>query len=266
MISAIARYLRFLDVERNASDLTIKSYREDLTSLVEYLERSFGRVPRPGELTPMDLRSYVAALRAAIDENAPRVLLTAGVSATSFQSLIVDGGICPYLSYASIHHYPWMFSHIGAIEDFVASLTLDKPLAIEEFPATTDDADRYRKLVEEGAVAGLAVWNASIGADDVSFQSDDSLYSYLVSQRAFAVDAILRNSRPRIGIRNLGFGHQIVWDALPGVNYEIQSSSNLTDWVSDGEHRRGDGVVVADVLATPRSQRQFFRLMLSEAK
>ncbi len=65
MISAIARYLRFLDVERNASDLTIKSYREDLTSLVEYLERSFGRVPRPGELTPMDLRSYVAALHEA---------------------------------------------------------------------------------------------------------------------------------------------------------------------------------------------------------
>lgn len=65
MNSAIARYLRFLDVERNASDLTIKSYREDLTSLVEYLEQSFGRVPRPGELTPMDLRSYVAALHEA---------------------------------------------------------------------------------------------------------------------------------------------------------------------------------------------------------
>jgi integrase/recombinase XerC len=65
MRSAIARYLRYLDVERNASELTIKSYREDLTALVEYLEASFGRVPRPGELTPGDLRSYVSAMHEA---------------------------------------------------------------------------------------------------------------------------------------------------------------------------------------------------------
>lgn len=65
MRSAIGRFLRYLDVERNASPLTIKSYREDLTALAEYLEASFGRLPRPGELTPVDLRSYVAALHEA---------------------------------------------------------------------------------------------------------------------------------------------------------------------------------------------------------
>ncbi len=62
MQSAIARFLRYLQVERNASDLTIKSYREDLTALVEYLLESFQRQVSPAEVTTLDLRGYVAAL------------------------------------------------------------------------------------------------------------------------------------------------------------------------------------------------------------
>jgi integrase/recombinase XerC len=65
MISAVPRFLRYLRVERNASDLTIKSYREDLEALVEYLEESHGACPAPGRLTTLDLRGYVAALHAA---------------------------------------------------------------------------------------------------------------------------------------------------------------------------------------------------------
>ncbi len=65
MRSAIARFLRYLQVERNASDLTIKSYREDLTALVEFLGGESGHVPRPSEITPLDLRQYVAALHDA---------------------------------------------------------------------------------------------------------------------------------------------------------------------------------------------------------
>jgi len=64
--TAIARFLRYLDVERNASALTIKSYREDLTALVEYLTECRGGIcPAPNELTVMDLRGYVAALHEA---------------------------------------------------------------------------------------------------------------------------------------------------------------------------------------------------------
>ena len=37
MQSAINRFLRYMLVERNAADLTIKSYREDLAGLLEYL-------------------------------------------------------------------------------------------------------------------------------------------------------------------------------------------------------------------------------------
>jgi integrase/recombinase XerC len=65
MQPAITRFLRYLLVERNASDLTIKSYREDLTALGEYLTESYGRPPRPSEISPLDLRGYVAALHEA---------------------------------------------------------------------------------------------------------------------------------------------------------------------------------------------------------
>jgi integrase/recombinase XerC len=64
--TAVARFLQFLAVERNASSYTVKSYREDLTTLTEYLAQSCGgRPPAPGEVTVFDLRGYVAALHEA---------------------------------------------------------------------------------------------------------------------------------------------------------------------------------------------------------
>lgn len=65
MHSAISQFLRFLSVERNAAELTQKSYREDLTSLADYLTQAYGRVPEPREITPLDLRGYVSALHEA---------------------------------------------------------------------------------------------------------------------------------------------------------------------------------------------------------
>ena len=65
MQTAISRFLRYMNVERNASDLTIKSYREDLTSLSEYLSDALGGNVRPAQITLLDLRGYVAALHEA---------------------------------------------------------------------------------------------------------------------------------------------------------------------------------------------------------
>lgn len=65
MHSAITQFLRFLSVERNAAALTIKSYREDLASLADYLNQAYGREPAPAEITPLDLRGYVSALHEA---------------------------------------------------------------------------------------------------------------------------------------------------------------------------------------------------------
>ncbi|NLX97768.1 MAG: tyrosine recombinase XerC [Rhodopirellula sp.] len=66
MQTAIGRFLKYLHVERNASELTVKSYREDLAALLEYLAESReGIAPRPSDVTPVELRGYVAALHEA---------------------------------------------------------------------------------------------------------------------------------------------------------------------------------------------------------
>ncbi len=65
MRRSIARFLTYLATERNASDLTIKAYREDLFGLVDWLEANHGGVPDPGSLTPQDLRAFQAALQQA---------------------------------------------------------------------------------------------------------------------------------------------------------------------------------------------------------
>ena len=65
MNNTIERFLRYLKVERNSSDLTIKSYREDLVILSEYLTEIEGQTPSVDRITPLDLRKYVAALHEA---------------------------------------------------------------------------------------------------------------------------------------------------------------------------------------------------------
>ena len=65
MHSEIAQFLRYLAVERNASELTIKSYREDLIDLAGYLIEQLGQAVAPRDVTPRDLRGYTAALHEA---------------------------------------------------------------------------------------------------------------------------------------------------------------------------------------------------------
>lgn len=65
MRTAIARFLQYLRVERAASELTLKSYREDLEALTEYLVECAGQEPAPGAITTIDLRGYLAALHEA---------------------------------------------------------------------------------------------------------------------------------------------------------------------------------------------------------
>jgi integrase/recombinase XerC len=62
MQTAVARFLQYLAVERNASDLTIKSYREDLAHVVAYLTPEEGDCPSPGAITTLDLRGYLSRL------------------------------------------------------------------------------------------------------------------------------------------------------------------------------------------------------------
>jgi integrase/recombinase XerC len=64
--TSIARFLQHLVVERNASNLTIKSYREDLAHLVNYLSQSYGgAAPQPSAISTADLRGYVSGMHEA---------------------------------------------------------------------------------------------------------------------------------------------------------------------------------------------------------
>jgi integrase/recombinase XerC len=62
---AIGQFLAFLANERNASELTIKAYREDLLGLVDYLQQDAGDYPAADALTPQQLREYQSALQQA---------------------------------------------------------------------------------------------------------------------------------------------------------------------------------------------------------
>ena len=63
---AVGRFLQYLIVEKNSSDLTIKSYREDLEMLLGYLIESHGgRCPTPDHVTTLELRGYVTAMHEA---------------------------------------------------------------------------------------------------------------------------------------------------------------------------------------------------------
>jgi integrase/recombinase XerC len=63
--AAVGHFLHYLAVERNSAALTVKSYREDMTALAEYLGQLYGSAPSPDQITPQDLRGYAAALHDA---------------------------------------------------------------------------------------------------------------------------------------------------------------------------------------------------------
>ncbi|MCI0492881.1 MAG: tyrosine recombinase XerC [Planctomycetes bacterium] len=61
----IGQFLQYLRVERGASPHTLKSYREDLLALAEYLVDDDGNCPNPGSITTNELRGFVSALHEA---------------------------------------------------------------------------------------------------------------------------------------------------------------------------------------------------------
>ncbi len=62
MHSAIQAFLNYLKIERNASELTIKSYADDMAHLSEFFQQQYARVPEPREVEVGVLRNYVAYL------------------------------------------------------------------------------------------------------------------------------------------------------------------------------------------------------------
>jgi integrase/recombinase XerC len=65
MLRKIARFLQHLQVERGSSPHTLKAYREDLETFVEYFRDADDSCPDPAQLTAVELRGYLAALHEA---------------------------------------------------------------------------------------------------------------------------------------------------------------------------------------------------------
>ena len=61
----ISQFLRYLHVERGSSPHTVKGYREDLGSLIEYFTEADGSCPDPASITAVELRGYLSALHEA---------------------------------------------------------------------------------------------------------------------------------------------------------------------------------------------------------
>lgn len=62
MHAEVQDFLRHLRLEKNASDLTIKSYSDDFESFYEYLKARAGGIPHPESITIPLLRGYVSYL------------------------------------------------------------------------------------------------------------------------------------------------------------------------------------------------------------
>ncbi|WP_437193221.1 tyrosine recombinase XerC [Planctomicrobium sp. SH527] len=62
MQSSVQQFLRHLKLERNASDLTVKSYGDDFGSFFDYLEDRVGGVGTPDQITIPILRGYLSYL------------------------------------------------------------------------------------------------------------------------------------------------------------------------------------------------------------
>ncbi|MFN0021321.1 MAG: tyrosine recombinase XerC, partial [Pirellulaceae bacterium] len=166
MQAAVTRFLRFLSVERNAASLTIKSYREDLTALVDYLQQAYGRLPAPGEITPLDLRGYVSAMHEA------------GYAKTSVSRRL-----------ASLRTF-YKFAQREGLADSNPAKPLRNPrkdlklphfLSTDEIgllltapPATSNQGLRDRAILETMYSAGLRV-SEVVGMNDGDLDLDDGL-------------------------------------------------------------------------------------------
>lgn len=62
MQTAAQGFLRYLRIERNASELTLKSYGEDLNSFADYLQDRVGSVPSVEQIDIPMLRAFVSYL------------------------------------------------------------------------------------------------------------------------------------------------------------------------------------------------------------
>jgi integrase/recombinase XerC len=166
MKSAVARFLRYLVVERNASPLTIKSYREDLLALQDYLEECGGRVPSPGEISTFDLRGYVAAMHDA--EYAKTTISRRLASMRTFFRFAMREGLSESNPAKPLRNP----RPSRKLPHFLSTKELSKLLAAPD--ATDRMGLRDRAILETMYSAGLRI-SEVVGLNDGDLDMDESL-------------------------------------------------------------------------------------------
>ena len=166
MQAAIARYLQYLRVERNASDYTIKSYREDLSILTEYFADEQGALPAPSGITTLELRGYVSALTDAgyaKTSIARRLASLRGFFRFCQREGLVDGNPAKPLRNPR---------RTRSLPHFLSSDELDKLLQAP--PANETMGLRDRAILETMYSAGLRV-SEVVGMNDGDLDMSDGL-------------------------------------------------------------------------------------------
>lgn len=164
MLARIGQFLRYLALEKNSSELTVKSYREDMTALVEYLAQIHcGKIPEPQMVTMLELRAYVSAMHEA--NYAPSTISRRLASLRSFYRFcqreeIVDVNLAKALrNPRSVRPLP----HFLTTEEI--DVLLNAPSPTEPFGL------RDRAILEVAYSAGLRVSElVGLNDQDVDFQ------------------------------------------------------------------------------------------------
>ena len=159
---ALNRYLRFLTAERGGATHTVKSYREDLLQLIDYLQDAGCK--RPADVSTVVLRRYAAALHAT--GYAPTTIARKLASIRSF--------------YRFGHREGWVSSNPAQpLRSPKRGRSLPKFLTGDEIarllvapPATTDAGLRDRAILELLYSSGVRVAElAAVNDTDLDLES-----------------------------------------------------------------------------------------------
>lgn len=166
MRRAIGQFLKFLAGERNASELTVKAYREDLLGMVDWLEHARGKCPGPEELTPQDLREYQAALQEA--EYARSTISRKLASLRSFYKFAQRQGLATSNPAKPLRN-PRRQRKLPHV------LSSDEVNRLLQAPSgTTEQGLRDRAMLETMYSAGLRV-SELVGVNDDDFDYDEQI-------------------------------------------------------------------------------------------
>jgi integrase/recombinase XerC len=170
MYSAIDGFERYLQIGRNASQLTVKSYAEDFASLLEFFSAHVGTIPEPRDVTITQLRAYVAYLHEC--QYAKTTIARRLACLRSFFRYCAREGLCEHNPAKALRtpRAGRKLPHFLTTEQ-VARL-------LEAPPPNTVDGLRDRAMLESMYSAGLRV-SELVGLNITDWDRDSNIFRIL---------------------------------------------------------------------------------------